>query len=93
MPTTDEKGFIHYTQAELNRIPSFEQRDQMGAEPAGTTRGTIGVLGGAALGAGLGSTFGPAGTVAGGIGGAVAGNAAAGAAQEQQSGDGGGTRE
>lgn len=73
MATKDEKGFIHYTQAELNRIPSFEQGDDAGMTPA--AGGTLGTVGGAVLGAGLGSTVGPGGTVVGGFAGAAGGAA------------------
>jgi len=78
MATKDEKGFIHYTQAELNRIPPFEQRDRAATTPAASTGGALGMVGGALVGAGVGSAFGPAGTVIGGGAGAVAGSAAGG---------------
>lgn len=84
MATKDEKGFIRYTQAELNRIPPFEQRDRAGTRPAVTTGGALGMVGGALAGAGVGSAFGPTGTVIGGGAGAIAGNAAAGTLADRE---------
>ncbi|MFZ5826639.1 MAG: hypothetical protein ACOY94_20300 [Bacillota bacterium] len=74
MATRDEKGYIHYTPEELQRIPSFEER--AAGRPAGMgglTGATLGALGGGLVG----SAFGPAGTLVGGVAGAAAGNRAA----------------
>jgi len=74
MATKDEKGYIDYTQEELNRVPSFEVRDRGGGAPL--LGGLAGATGGAFIGAGLGSGLGPAGSALGSAAGAVAGGAA-----------------
>lgn len=69
MATRDEKGFIHYTQEELQRIPSYEERTEGGA-PAGLRAGTLGLLAGGMMG----SAGGPGTALAGMAGGAFVGN-------------------
>lgn len=77
MATRDEKGYIHYTPEELQRIPSYEERSAGQRFGLGGLAGTtLGALGGGLIG----SAFGPAGTLVGGAAGAVAGNQATGAA-------------
>jgi hypothetical protein len=66
--TRDERGFIHYTPEELERIPPFEQRTA-GTPALGTAGGTLGAVTGAALG----TPFGPFGMLAGGAAGAAVG--------------------
>lgn len=70
MAQRDEKGYIHYTQEELNQVPPFEQRDR---GPGGFMTNFTGVTFGALTGGILGSALGPAGTVAGGIAGGAVG--------------------
>jgi hypothetical protein len=69
----DEKGYIHYSQEELERIPSFEERDGRMPGAAGLTGGALGALAGGTVGAAAGPGVGLAGLATG----AVLGNQAA----------------
>lgn len=71
MPTTDEKGFIHYTHQELMSVPSALEREQ---RTQGNRRGLWGGSVGALVGGALGSPLGPAGTAAGAVTGAAIGS-------------------
>lgn len=74
MATRDEKGYIHYSSEELNRIPSYEQRDNGRAPLAG---GLTGATLGAVAGGAVGGTAGPGGALAGAAAGTVLGSQAA----------------
>lgn len=72
MATRDDKGYIRYSQEELNKIPPYDVRARGTAGNNRMARASIGALGGAAAG----SVFGPAGTVIGGLAGAAFGGGA-----------------